>query len=50
VIFQMTVIIDSSGHDSGSDGGCHHQDSCMEKAIVFLVLLTVLVTVIVVRM
>jgi len=39
VIFQMTVI-DSSSHDSGSDVGCHYQDSCMEKAIMFLVLLS----------
>jgi hypothetical protein len=46
VIFQMTVT-DSSKHDSGSDVGCHYQDSCMEKAIMFLVLLTVLVIVIV---
>jgi len=49
VISQMTVT-NSSSHDSGSDVGCHYQDSCMEKTIMFLVLLTVLVTVIVVRM
>jgi len=41
---------DSSSHDSGSDVGCHYQDRCMEKAITFLVLQTVLVAVIVVRM
>jgi 5-keto 4-deoxyuronate isomerase len=45
MIFQMTVI----APDSGSDVGCHYQDSRMEKAIMFLVLLTVLVTVSVVR-
>jgi len=48
MVFQMTMI-DSSSHDSASDVGCHYQDSCMEKAITLLVLLTVLVTVIVVR-
>jgi len=47
-IFQITVI-ESSSHDSVNDVGCHYQDSCMEKAIMFLVLLTVLMTVIVVR-